>query len=104
MSMKRSLLIVLALLGVAAIAAVLPLAMRHARAAAKSSAAMRPPASQSNAHPAPIRFVKNPEPAPGIEIANIPAKRFPPPVGVARWCCWRFGRPGARCAARKSPR
>jgi thiol-disulfide isomerase/thioredoxin len=81
MSMKRSFLIVLALLVVAAIAAVLPRTMRHARATAKSSAAMHPPASQSNAHPVPIRFVKDPEPAPAFEMQDISGKT----VSTASW-------------------
>jgi thiol-disulfide isomerase/thioredoxin len=82
MSMKRSLLIVLALLGVAAVAAVVPLAMRHARAAVRTGAATRSvSASQSNAHPAPIRFVKDPEPAPAFEMQDISGKT----VSTASW-------------------
>jgi thiol-disulfide isomerase/thioredoxin len=79
--MKRSLLIVVALLAVGAIAAVLPVALRHARAAVRAGAAMRPPASQSNAHPAPIRFVKDPVPAPAFEMRDISGKT----VSTANW-------------------
>src|ERR1700730_5129350 len=82
MRMKRSFLILLALLVVAAIAAVLPLAMRHARAAVRTAGATRSvSASQSNAHPAPIGFVKDPEPAPAFEMRDISGRT----VSTASW-------------------
>ncbi len=81
MSMKRSsLLIALSLLVAATIAAVLPLAMRHARAAIRTGAATRP-ASQSNGHPVPIRFVKDPELAPAFEMRDISGNT----VSTASW-------------------
>jgi thiol-disulfide isomerase/thioredoxin len=82
MSMKRSFLIVLALLVVAAIAVVLPRTMRHARAAVWPGAATHSvSASQSNAHPAPIRFVKDPESAPAFEMRDISGNM----VSTASW-------------------
>ena len=70
MRMKSSFLILIALLAAAGIAAGVTVAVRHARVTV-GGATRSAGASPGSAHPTPIRFVKDPEPAPAFEMRDI---------------------------------